>query len=249
MQPNWNLIGIHGSIGAGKNLFTQLLDWSAAGVSEDFKEWCEPDRPYKKGLYYQIHAFADPLKEDLARLTHTQLIDWEDRTFKTTALATGPKFLRGLTGRQAMETYGEGLRKVWPNVWIDRVIEDWDFSKPTIFTDVRHLNEREFIKSQDGVMIGIQRYQTPSQWVWYLSGKKLHLYWSAGLLNLHTFKRYLESPLEPWASEGLTEPIIRECLDRLAHESGSQQLSCDYWVKNKGTTDSLLKALSSIVFT
>lgn len=244
---DWNIIGIHGSISAGKNVLTQLLDWSAAGLKEPFKEWVRPKVPYLQGEYYNILAFADPLKEDLAKITKTDREQWEDRDFKTSPLdKPSPKCFRGMTPREVMEEYAQALRDRWRDIWVDRTMQEFQKGKPHIFTDVRHPNERELIQNLGGVVLGIRRYQTPSQWVWTLSGERLNLSWKQSLIPLSGFRKLLQEPLEEWSSAGFTPQIQKTCMDRLTHQSGKHDISCDHWVENKGTIESLMTSFYQV---
>lgn len=246
---NLKLIGIHGSIAAGKNVLTQLLDWSAFDIKEPFSQWCNPHQPYKNGKYYQIMAFADPLKAQLAQMTDTSIHLWEDRVFKNAPLKSTkvPHFIRGKTPRELMEEWGEHQRTLYPQIWIDLARKRWDKTKPAIFTDVRHPNEAQFIKDRGGTLLGIKRFQTPSQWVWSLIGEKISLQWKNGLIDIYQFKQYLKDPFKQWVTDGFTEKIITNCLNRLEHQSGKHKLDCDAWINNKGTTTSIQNSLAQIL--
>lgn len=245
-KGNSNIIGIHGTIAAGKNLLAQLLDWSVAGISTPFKEWATPDKPYLEGTYYTIHAFADPVKEDLANLTSTGRLQWEDRAFKSKPLKGDsiPQCFKGVTPRDLMQEYGEGMRKVWLDFWIDRIDLRVDREQPLLFTDVRHQNERDYIKSLGGIVIGIERPQSPSQWLWFLTGEKVSLHWNHELIDVKTFKKYLENPFPQWEEH---RPLLDKALKRLTHQSESEEVQCDYWITNKGTIDSILHSFYQLL--
>ena len=64
--------------------------------------------------------------------------------------------------RPLLVEYGTGLmRKINENVWVDRMQLSLDLAKATnmtlIITDVRYVNEVDWIHSQDGIMVYVEQ--------------------------------------------------------------------------------------------
>lgn len=95
-------------------------------------------------------AFADALKEELCEI-----------------LGITPEYLNEHKEffRSALQEHGSRRREENKGYWIEELVlsEKWRHSRGwKIITDVRHQNEADFIKSQDGLLIRITRPGTDS---------------------------------------------------------------------------------------
>lgn len=106
-------------------------------------------------------AFADPLKQDIAGLLK--------RGLSAVPLDENPRALSWLGEmatvnksrlRPLLVSYGAAMREFNPNYWIDRLNHTAEFKacrQPRVITDVRYINEAEWVRSLGGVILTITR--------------------------------------------------------------------------------------------
>jgi hypothetical protein len=130
------LIGIAGYARSGKDTFFAR---SAKYLNDN-------------GLEAKRYAFADALKSEVDSLL----------TEYTGISAFTEKDSEKEIVRPLLVTYGTEIRrKLNPNCWIEKITpsvgEDLDKGKYVFITDVRFENEAQWIKSQGGLMVYIER--------------------------------------------------------------------------------------------
>jgi hypothetical protein len=138
------IIGVSGKAQSGKDTFSEML------VKELNKNTFPP---------YVMMAFAHELKvrcQEAFDLTWDQL--WgsdkekEDERY--------PKADGGFwTAREIMQNFGAWYRSVDKNYWVKnlfRVIDSKDY-KNVIITDVRYLNEANYIRGNGGIILRVNR--------------------------------------------------------------------------------------------
>lgn len=133
----WNLIGLTGRAGCGKDTAATLL-----------LEKCPGNRI----------ALASPIKYALNNMFGFKDSDWENREWKETVL---PEL--GVSPRTLVQTLGTewGRKTVSPDIWIraaalsaNRRFDRW---LPLIVTDIRFPNEAAWIRSKRGIIVKIMR--------------------------------------------------------------------------------------------
>jgi len=131
------LVGISGKRGVGKSLLAN---------------------PYLKMRNFQIHAFADPLKEDVRRF-YGLTRDHTDGKLKEEPCAK----LGGRTPREAMISEGALRRSFsdhglyWANKLMDEKIKRLPEKQLVAITDVRFMNEFNLIKRHNGMVVRLDR--------------------------------------------------------------------------------------------
>ena len=130
------LIGIAGYARSGKDTFFAR---SAKYLNDN-------------GLEAKRYAFADALKSEVDSLL----------TEYTGSSAFTEKDSEKEIVRPLLVTYGTEIRrKLNPNCWIEKITpsvgEDLDKGKYVFITDVRFENEAQWIKSQGGLMVYVER--------------------------------------------------------------------------------------------
>ena len=77
--------------------------------------------------------------------------------------------------RETMQELGQGLREVWPEVWVHAVRKDvaryLDKGYTVIFDDLRYLNEYHFIKNGKGLLVRLHA-NDDVRWERYKTSKK-----------------------------------------------------------------------------
>lgn len=96
---------------------------------------------------YQRLAFADALKEEVARIYQVPVSLLNDRDLKEEPMP----MLLGKSPRQVMQEYGVAKREQDPYYWIDELREvldctDYGVNDRYVITDVRFPNEVEYIR-------------------------------------------------------------------------------------------------------
>ncbi|NDB30745.1 hypothetical protein EB151_14500 [archaeon] len=131
-----NLIGISGFARSGKDTFYRSCSSLLSSRGESVKRY----------------SFADALKQELdsVLIKYTGISAFTEKDEEKNII------------RPLLVTYGtEVRRKLNPNCWIDKINLGVDFhlqSGDYVFiTDVRFLNEAEWIKSKGGKLINIKR--------------------------------------------------------------------------------------------
>ena len=96
----------------------------------------------------KLSAFGDVLKEELG---------WNGNDW------SGPKSDRG---RKLLQEYGEGKRREYSNYWIDRLHNKIkDYADCTIVTDVRYINEIEFVLKNKGDLVYIHNEKKEDEFI------------------------------------------------------------------------------------
>jgi len=149
------IIGISGKARSGKDTFAEMLATEL-----------------NKGAYppYVMMAFANELKlrcQAAFDLTWEQL--WGDdkevpderyvRVPCTTLTGTGEMPIVYWTAREIMQDYGAFYRTIDSEFWVKnlfRVIEDKEYTN-VIITDVRYINEADYILNNGGYVIRVER--------------------------------------------------------------------------------------------
>jgi len=146
------IIGITGKAMAGKDTFGKMLADSLFD---------------RTGNVYVLMAFAKSLKDRCQRdfdLSHDQL--WGDKKevidqrYKKDFFSPSSEKDNGFwTTREIMQAYGQFFRTIDYDFWVKelyRIMEDKEY-KNVIITDVRHINEAESVKQNNGIVFEIQR--------------------------------------------------------------------------------------------
>lgn len=125
------MIGVCGQTNAGKRTVAAML--------------CARDERRAR------RALADPLKDFLcdAFATDRDELDWYAARPRT----NHPTMM--MPARRALQTVGEAMRQVHPDVWVTRALVD--APAHAVITDVRHVNEMEAIRRRGGRLVLIGR--------------------------------------------------------------------------------------------
>lgn len=139
MKPlrEYNLIGISGKIGSGKDTVYEVI--------EELSN-CE----------YDNRKFASKLKYIAGILTETHPDKLEDQEFKKQKIGKG---WGDMTYRELLQKLGtEALRNgLHDDVWIMALFSEWRPNKKWVVTDVRFPNEAQAIKDKGGILIRVER--------------------------------------------------------------------------------------------
>lgn len=139
------IIGIIGRVGSGKDTTAKMLRNVLGGT---------------------IMKFATPLKEIISIITGCSIQDLENQSFKTQEL---PEYLLNnkaniTTYRQLLQFLGTELFKgyldddFWIKVNSNKILEEEKKSKIVYISDVRFQNELDFIRSNGGFVIKLERF-------------------------------------------------------------------------------------------
>lgn len=129
---NFNLIGITGHKGHGKDTACLPLQ--------------SPELGWKK------IAFAQPLKEAVSELFDIPAEYLHDPELKEKILER-----YNMSPRKIMQDFGQNVRSVSPNHWVDAWYSLMKGAGKVVTPDVRYPNELEAIRKYGGVMIRIVR--------------------------------------------------------------------------------------------
>lgn len=132
---NYNLIGISGKQGSGKDTFYDL-----------FNKHCSNS--------YKIAKFADKLKQISALLTGHPLEHFYDRNYYSAYLIEWGMDIRTFQQRLGTEGLRQGLHE---NTWVLALFSNYNKKSKWIITDVRFPNEAAAIKERNGIIIRIER--------------------------------------------------------------------------------------------
>ena len=131
------LIGLTGFARSGKDTFFKFANLIYSNI---------------KSFECQRFAFADELKKECDQflLDNVGISAWTDNDLEKNVI------------RPFLVTYGTHVRrKLNPNCWIDKIKDDvlyWiNTGNTAIITDVRYLNEVQWIKSMGGNVVNISR--------------------------------------------------------------------------------------------
>tara|TARA_R110002096_G_scaffold250486_1_gene442937 strand:+ start:129 stop:746 length:618 start_codon:yes stop_codon:yes gene_type:complete len=124
------------------------------------------------GLHGKMHSGKSTIADFIT--THN--------TYDTAVLSFAGKLRETLSilnireQRESMQQLGQGLRDIWPDVWVDAVRKDVDNYIDSncwvVFDDLRYPNEFEYIKDNGGFLIRLEadsdvrwnRYQTSTKY-------------------------------------------------------------------------------------
>lgn len=102
-------------------------------------------------------SFAEPIKSHLSTMFDIDISYFNDPMLKEKTLETFPF----QSPRQLMTWYGSILKEKFGNdIWINLALKKIDFANQNIvyiFTDVRFIQEAEFIKKMNGVILYVDR--------------------------------------------------------------------------------------------
>lgn len=133
-----NIIGISGKIGSGKDTLTTYLIEAIA------------KRGHKK---WKVLRFAERLKKCVSAVAGVPLDYCYSDEGKN-------HFVVGLnqTVGELHQTIGNALREADPFFWVKCAFTDYDPNSPIIYivNDVRQVEEADFIKSKDGILIRLE---------------------------------------------------------------------------------------------
>lgn len=134
-KTNLKLIGISGKKRSGKDTFYKTL------------------KAIYPHLNYQQESFAKPLKKIISELTNRDIS-------KLCKLGLYDHILPcyNITVRQFMQNFAGTCRTHFDkDIWIKSLESRIDRSSNYIITDVRHINEAEWIKKYNGILIRVER--------------------------------------------------------------------------------------------
>lgn len=175
----YNLIGVSGKIGSGKDLtgiIIQYLNHNKEYSNSDTLNFEKREYLFdyfKKSGDFQIKKFADKLKQRIAFTWNIDKNKLEDQGFKNTLV---PEL--GITWRELMQLEGSKMRDIDEDYWVKALFVDYKRSLrnvknvPTtgmrtsmlqanfpnwIITDVRYPNEADTIIDKGGIVIRVNR--------------------------------------------------------------------------------------------
>lgn len=143
------IIGITGYAKTGKDAVGEMLrvglDNKVTLDKISNNILCDDD--YLYATHWHIHKFTEPLKQVLYDLIPTKhYCEYEELKTK--------EIYPGVTGREMLQFVGTEIgRKLYPNIWVDLLIDSLNPNSQAIITDVRFPNEVEAIKAKGGIII------------------------------------------------------------------------------------------------
>ena len=156
------LIGISGKMQAGKDTTALMIAWLLEySQYHDFDvltyaSYSRFDIP--SWVRYSIYKFADYLKECVSAITGFPRNSLESKFVKDQQL----EWLNNITVRELMQKFGEaGRDKIMPDFWIRCTLRNYSPDKLMIISDVRYQNEVKAIKDLGGIIIRINRPNSP----------------------------------------------------------------------------------------
>lgn len=125
------IIGFSGSFGSGKTTRAQYLSQKLDCLGKD----------------YYFTNFAGSLKKMVANHLETSISKFNTTSGKSEIC---PKY--GVTYGKVLQMYGQGMRNIDPNFWIDKLESEIGDDKDTVIIigDVRYQNELDWIKTKGG---------------------------------------------------------------------------------------------------
>lgn len=174
------IIGISGKVQSGKDLagsMTQfLLSQAHKDYQRSYEEWLMMEPQYRTS--YEIHKFADPLKEIVCIMMGCKRSDLEDINFKNSLLPecwrVNSYLPKDCTYRMFLQMLGSDVfnQHVHRDTWINSLMSRYDSNIRTvrgsfkstpnwIITDVRFPNEVQAIEERGGFIIRIERASCP----------------------------------------------------------------------------------------
>lgn len=174
------IIGISGKVQSGKDLTGSMVQFLLSKFHKDYQrsyaEWLEMEPQYR--TTYEIHKFADPLKEIVCTIMNCKRSDLEDISFKNSLLPEcwriNSHLPENCTYRMFLQMLGSDIfnKYVHPNTWINSLMARYDSNIRTvrgsfkstpnwIITDVRFPNEVRAILDRGGKVIRLERESSP----------------------------------------------------------------------------------------
>lgn len=138
------IIGLSGKKGSGKNTVSELI------------------RRYSLPAHWEEKQFAGKLKQMVSVLTGITMGDLDRQEVKEATL----KYMDlGTTPRYLLQTLGTewGRNLIDKDIWVKTLLSDYKRNSDWIITDVRFENEAMAIKERGGLLIRINRGQSPDE--------------------------------------------------------------------------------------
>lgn len=128
------IIAINGLLGSGKNELASI-------IKNEFPQY-----------RFQIHAFADKLKNITASLTESPLDDFYTQEGKNTFIE---EF--NATNGEMLQKVGTALKAIDKDIWVKPLMRKYDSiqDKNWIICDLRYYNELEACKTRGGILVNI----------------------------------------------------------------------------------------------
>lgn len=120
------------------------------GKDSLIKAICKVKPEYEKS--HKVVGFADPVKEIICSLLGITLEQLEEKKKSLEPLGYGGQG----TMRDLLQFIGDGPRKFYPNIWIDKLYESVG-CRPVFIRDGRYLNELLANKEREGINILVWR--------------------------------------------------------------------------------------------
>lgn len=154
------ILGFCGAIQAGKSTCSNLL--------------CDNYEGYKQYSFagaYKQYSFAGALKQSCCEVNPDvpkAAFGWNGKNWN------GPKTERG---RKLLQEYGQAERDKNADVWLDKTVKQIEKDHPylAIIEDARHVNELEYIKNNNGIVIYVSRESKEQEFLDdYLNINEIH---------------------------------------------------------------------------
>jgi len=157
-----SIIGVSGKIGTGKDEVGKIIQYLTSNFIKDDVSYSEYIRRYPvstKDTTWEIHKFADALKDIVCILTGCTREQLEDRDFKNTCLSSEWNKLEGITYRQVLQFIGTDLlrNQLHENCWINALFSKYESE---IWKDITNY-EGVYQVSNFGNIIRFDRYIVP----------------------------------------------------------------------------------------
>jgi len=124
--------------------------------------------------------------------------------------------------RETMQELGQGLREVWPEVWVHAVRKDvaryLDKGYTVIFDDLRYLNEYHFIKNGKGLLVRLHA-NDDVRWERYKTSKKFQPHITRKIwdhMQKHTSELMLDGVGLKWNLEVNTNTLSKQDMNGVA---------------------------------
>lgn len=171
------IIGISGKSQHGKDTVGKIIQCKNHGLSvKETEEYLRHNKNINSS--YEIKKFAHKLKERLSVTWNVPIDKFEYEDFKQSMSPLG------ISWRKLLQLEGEAARNIDADYWIKALFCVHNECLNLIITDLRYLNELEYIRNKNGILIRVENTNIISKDS-HLSENELDLYeeWDYKIIN------------------------------------------------------------------